>query len=117
MCPGSIGHITSAAAVAASSFEMKATSPKEYLKNIDIQRLRQLLAKSDGAAGKEEPSLKYVEPTESQTVAAEVPKAVNDDGKAALSPQATLEEDINGKIQRLGDFVDTDAVSHLIRPV
>jgi hypothetical protein len=109
--PGSIGHITSAAAVAASSFDMKITNPNQYLESIDIQRLRQLLSKSDSAEEEPKPNVTYVEPAEAQAEQAEQPPSANNNAQGTTDAQTPVNEEISGKIQRLGDFVDTDAVS------
>ena len=87
---------------------MKITNPQEYLKLVDSQRLKQLLAKSTVIGETAGPAIEYVEPAESQQEqAAEISAA--DDSKTVPDAAGELEE-INGKIQRLGDFVDTDAV-------
>jgi hypothetical protein len=89
---------------------MKITNPHEYLKSIDIQRLRQLLSKSDSA--EEKPNIIYVEPAEVQAEQVEEPPSANNSAMGIPDAQASVNEEISGKIQRLGDFVDTDAVRY-----
>lgn len=64
---GSIGHLGSAATVAASSFEMKLTDPYFLLDAIDLERWNSLRAISESPATKET-GLLYVEPSGSHTV-------------------------------------------------
>ena len=106
---GSIGHITSAAAVAASSFDMQITNPKKYLERVDIQRLRQLLSKSADGDNCEVSDIKYVEPAEGRTRAVEAAPTASSI-EADSGSHDPMNEEIQGKVQRLGDFVDTDAV-------
>lgn len=111
---GSIGSITSAAAVAASSFDMEVTNPRKYLDKIDLKRFEQLLSKPRLPAAGSKPVVAYVEPPEAQGSTSESgePVAVADEQKAPSASQKDATE-ISGKIQRLGDFVDTDAVSDM----
>ncbi len=111
MTSGSIGHITSAAAVAASSFDMEVTSPRDYLKGIDPQRLKQLLSKSEDTKMQDEPSIEYVEPADTPDGHSERSDSINNNTKSGVTSQSSPNEEFNGRIQRLGDFVDTDAVS------
>jgi hypothetical protein len=89
---------------------MKITNPHEYLKSIDIQRLRQLLSKSDSAEEKPKPNIIYVEPAEVQAEQVEEPPSADNNAKGNPDAQVSWSEEISGKIQRLGNFVDTDAV-------
>ena len=84
---GSIGHITSAATVAASSFDLKITSPNEYLKRVDSQRLRQLLAKPTAIGEKAGPAIEYVEPAESQQEQAAEISATPSNGNTKALPR------------------------------
>ena len=103
-CSGSIGHITSAAAVAASSFDMKVTSPKKYLEDLDIQRLRQLLSRSSTSEGTVESKIVYVEPAEAPGDVPEVTQT-EEGSTAGREEDHPMNMEIRGKIQRLGDFV------------
>lgn len=112
---GSIGSITSAAAVAASSFDMNVTNPREYLDKIDLKRFEGLLSKPRLVEVMASPSVAYVEPAEAQKSTVEEPDAMaEEEASEPDAPRAPAVELI-GKIQRLGDFIDTDAVRPMIR--
>lgn len=96
--------------MAASSFDMSITNPNEYLKGIDGQRLKQLLAKSSNVDETGYRNIEYVEPAEVRQGQNEETPSAAADSKTVPDAKNVLDE-INGKIQRLGDFVDTDAVS------
>jgi hypothetical protein len=116
--------LASAATVAASSFDMKITDPRELLDAIDLDQLQKFLGYQplgpDSTIPQE--SLQYVEPfgadtDEQQTVA-------GDHASHEQAPQQNVEttsedvkeapgEVIKGRALRLGDFIDTDAVSVL----
>lgn len=132
MGPGSIGHITSAITVAASSFDMQITNPQELLDAIDAQRLESCLGtkntaqnvppeyfepgtgppavvfndhETDGAGREAEPIVEDIVRT----------KSINDDS-SALPPLSARDMGKStaiktGRVQRLGDFVDTDALA------
>lgn len=113
-CSGSFGHLSSAATVAASSFEMKLTDPDKLLAAID-QRLWKELRGIDGKSVKSPSGLafRYVEPNcaGSSSVGkpnadAQKPVAFSTTPPVAAPTAKTL----RGKIQQLGDFIDTDAV-------
>ncbi|KAJ5584783.1 aconitase family protein [Penicillium hispanicum] len=117
MGKGSIGHLGSAATVAASSFEMKLTDPHDLLGKIDLSRWNSLrgIFKDSGKA-KEAKGVAYVEPNC-------VPQSSSDAAPAANHPQTSPlvssknsansgpAELLRGKVQQLGDFVDTDALA------
>lgn len=136
MGPGSIGHITSAATVAASSFDMRITNPLSLLDAIDPQRLADCLVNGKSTAKKASPQ--YYEPgfDASEDVAEDagmsetystdadsLSKAIEtvsvspttDVSSAALfgsaGDMASPSSIKKGKLQRLGDFVDTDALA------
>ena len=90
---------------------MKVTSPREYLKAIDPQRLKQLLSKSGDVETKGEPSIEYVEPADTPGTNSKQTTSIDSDAKGDSTSESSMNEEINGKIQRLGDFIDTDAVS------
>jgi aconitase B len=124
MGTGAIGHLGSAATVAASSFGMKITDPIDLLDAISQPRLQDIL-------NHKSPNIKtplkrpfthpvtYVEPGAS-TTATENPRTLPEAGlndatqeeADLVSPLSPLAKTVlSGKIQRLPDFVDTDAVS------
>jgi hypothetical protein len=108
--------------VAASSFDMKVTDPRDLLKQINLDRVKTiqgLRQRVIAATLRSSASLVYVEP------------ASVEDGlpKPSVIPrvdeQITVENSITplaaavrrGRIQRLGDFIDTDAVSPRRKPL
>ncbi|KAF9893323.1 hypothetical protein FE257_011755 [Aspergillus nanangensis] len=111
MGKGSIGHLASAATVAASSFDMKVRDPHELLKNIDLDRWNQLRGVSSSPGVYSSPdSIAYVEPSSHPV---ELCNSREDDFK--LPPSSVIstanELPMVGKIHRLGDFIDTDALA------
>lgn len=112
---GSIGNLASAATVAASSFEMKATDPTELINGIDMERWAKL--RNYKSIEEKVSSITYVEPAGEPEESDETQESVEveDVGSAdAKAPEKSSGEDIVGKVYRLGDMVDTDAVSQLI---
>ena len=102
--------------MAASSFDMKITDPRDLLKQIDLDRVKTiqgLRQRVSAATLRSSSSLVYVEPASMEDAPA----------KPSVTPrvdeQITVENSITpvvaalrrGRIQRLGDFIDTDAVS------
>ena len=114
---GSIGNLASAVSVAASSFDMKATSPKSFLDELDMDRVRKILGNVPEASSITGPT--YVEPngtgspksSDEGQVAESASETTTSDPPADAASQKTESSDvISSKIQRLGDFIDTDAV-------
>ncbi|KAF4225630.1 hypothetical protein CNMCM6457_008052 [Aspergillus fumigatiaffinis] len=103
------GHLGSAATVAASSFEMKLTDPHDLLCEINWERWKSfcgssgLTAKTDAAS-----HLTYVEPSGSRALSRERPQS------SILSrymQETPFPGTMRGKVQLLGDFIDTDALA------
>ncbi|KAK5996401.1 Putative aconitate hydratase [Cladobotryum mycophilum] len=95
---GSIGNLASAATVAASSFDMKVTNPQSLIDQIPLERWEALtgrgsLRKSTARKGQREATI-----------------GVRTIGDPSLE-NARQERRIQGKVQRLGHFVDTDALA------
>ncbi|KAJ5102439.1 aconitase family protein [Penicillium alfredii] len=115
MGKGSIGHLGSAATVAASSFGMRLTDPHNLIDGIDrdywdgLRGAHRTTVHIHAAKG-----LAYVEPTASlnpnpsRNIKDE--REVQENGltkqKASNSP-----DQLSGKVQRLEDFIDTDALA------
>lgn len=112
--------MASAATVAASSFEMKITDPQYLIDLIDQERWDQIKGRGSIREVLNSPEPPYVEPP-SSGADNQVP---HNDGVGVRSetpayshiPEHTSqsvarEGVIDGKVQRLGDFIDTDAVS------
>ncbi|CAH0018776.1 unnamed protein product [Clonostachys rhizophaga] len=108
MGKGSFGNITCAAAVAASSFDMVVTDPKELLAQLDRERLEGLV-KGFRASG-EGVTLAISEP-EPEAALNTVPKIFDepsgaDDAASQFQPSML----VRSKVQRFGENVDTDAI-------
>jgi len=107
---GSIGNLASAATVAASSFAMKATDPTELIQKIDVARwdsFRQRKTGNDITTA----AITYVEPAGGAEEVHDTKEAEQDEEKEANTSEESSGADIVGKVCRLGDMVDTDAVS------
>jgi 3-isopropylmalate dehydratase small subunit len=97
MGKGSLAWLASAATVAASSVEMKVADPRPYLEKIDRERYARLLFRAPRHAG---PEIRSAEPE------ILVEAAHGTHGSAAgLGPKQ-----LQGRVQRFGDSVDTDAI-------
>ncbi|KAH7025837.1 3-isopropylmalate dehydratase large subunit 2 [Microdochium trichocladiopsis] len=133
MGPGSIGNLASAATVAASSFDMKMTSPLELISKISEDEWNRVKGKGSLSSGPRGAEPQWVEPAEpeghSSTV--EPPSAgdntsgtaeaasktiataasTDDDTNASQEEAASTLKSISATIYRLGDFIDTDALA------
>ncbi len=111
MGPGAIGSIASAVTVAASSFGMTITDPSSLLDDIDQERLQAILGTGSGV--KDFPQ--YVEPPSISPAATADTQAVIEplQREAAFSGEerSRSSQVINGMVQTLGDFIDTDALA------
>lgn len=124
---GSIGNLASAATVAASSFSMAVANPQHFIDQIPAERWELMAGRGSlqGVVSKQEPN--WVEPASSGAATSEGELDVNQlamltsQGNESINisnkeKDASEQKDGNenklicGKIQRLGDFVDTDAV-------
>lgn len=97
MGQGSFAWLASAATVAASSVEMKIADPRAYLGQIDQQRYERLLFRD---SKRPLPEVRSVEPT----------VAVVASAAAASQGGAVQGKQVQGRVQRFGDAVDTDAI-------
>ncbi|KAM0424542.1 hypothetical protein ACHAPT_010258 [Fusarium lateritium] len=105
---GAIGHLASAAAVAASSFSMTITSPQELVNSIPDHLWDQV--KGRGSLGDQvPPEPHWVEPPSDAGESTGEELLAGDVHEEPTG--ATSETSINSKIYRLGDFVDTDALA------
>ena len=140
MGPGAIGSISSAVTVAASSFEMRITDPKQLLDAIDPDHLKHLLGSQDVDVL----NVSYMEPGNNSvpannSIATTIPalpttanqsqlheatppvssplatSAPSEDAPATVARPSTVTSPttnlIHGRAQTLGDFVDTDALA------
>ncbi|KAJ3565701.1 hypothetical protein NPX13_g7408 [Xylaria arbuscula] len=140
MGPGSIGNIASAATVAASSFAMKVTDPQALLDKLNPDELTKYLLynpikdtpsiiekfhledeQDQGAIDAQASDISYYEPYgtdadddtsssggESMSLPSTASSPVLEQFPMHSEPKAT--EIIKGKVLRLGDFIDTDAI-------
>jgi hypothetical protein len=98
---------------------MKITDPRPFLDAIDQTRLKEILGQSSIHEPNKSPV--YVEPGQGAAQDAEPVRKVSsaDEKPAAEAPSEDRPQVVGssaldirqGKIQRLGDFIDTDAVS------
>ncbi|TVY33726.1 putative aconitate hydratase, partial [Lachnellula cervina] len=135
MGTGSIGHLASAVSVAASSFTMKTTDPKPLLDDLDLHRLESLLRPAPppskhnaakkhptyeepaGSASNPSPSTESKNPPDPQTQESSPTGTPNTNTAATTTPLPEIPSSeprnpsriIRGKVQILGDFIDTDA--------
>ncbi|KAL6903236.1 aconitase iron-sulfur domain-containing protein [Trichoderma evansii] len=129
MGQGSIGNLASAATVAASSFSMAVTNPQHFIDQISAERWEIMTGRGSlkGITSGQKPN--WVEPasrgedtTKEDEVRANLSATSMSQGNETsnISEEKTDESGqkdrnentiIYGKIQRLGDFVDTDALA------
>ncbi|PLN81548.1 aconitase family protein [Aspergillus taichungensis] len=112
MGKGSIGHLSSAATVAASSFEMKLRDPHDLLGAIDTRRWESLRRSRTRSSID---SVIYVEPNGSGFQTLETTRSAESSrtfptGDTAHNASFTAQT-LTGRIQRLGDFINTDALA------
>lgn len=103
MGPGSIGNVTSAAAVAASSFTMEVRDPIPLLSRIDSGKYQSLFGQGQ-AVPKISPTFR--EPTTRLQIATAI-KSQRRSPEIACVPVGDV---IKAKVQRFGNNVDTDAI-------
>ena len=102
MGKGSIGNITSAVVVAASSFTMKVTDPKELLQQIDRNKIEKLVHgwRSDLMIP---PEIDEPHPE----LDSEVDSSIVEETTSLNGPPAVPQTIITSKVQRFGENVDT----------
>uniref|UniRef100_C9K7B9 Aconitase AMT8 n=1 Tax=Alternaria alternata TaxID=5599 RepID=AMT8_ALTAL len=116
---GAVGHICSAATVAASSFNMTLTDPCDLLNDVSETTFKEYLARckvarggseSKLAGGKQANNVQYIEPCllgeNARSAEGEVPALE----AAAVSLDDARLGSINSRIYKLDDYVDTDAI-------
>jgi len=103
---GSIGNLASSATVAASSFDMRVADPTPLIQKIDIERWNQLRRHMPAGNTDTVTKFEYMEPAGQSD---DSPRATEEDSSDP-APNASSEP-IIGKVQRLGEYIDTDAVS------
>ncbi len=96
MGAGSLAWLASAATVAASALDMRLTDPRQLLERVDRERLMTILQRNNS---RQAPEITISEPVMTVT-----PLSSKSDGMSAAA------RIIQGKVQRFGDSVDTDAI-------
>jgi hypothetical protein len=95
---------------------MRLKDPHELLASIDLDRWDSLRGVSKFLeAGNSENELKYVEPYGHATIESNISQKQKTENVAAAEPTkinslGVGEETLSGKVNRLGDYIDTDAV-------
>ncbi|PCG89472.1 Aconitase/3-isopropylmalate dehydratase large subunit, alpha/beta/alpha, subdomain 1/3 [Penicillium occitanis (nom. inval.)] len=125
-CVGSFAYLASAATVAASSFEMKVRDPHDLISEVDLERFNSLKElKTNTSLNDPESltmSLNYVEPNGSgnpisnDSSSFQARDVTDSPGINRNKPErpfnpAAEDDVLKGKIQRLGDYIDTDALA------
>jgi homoaconitate hydratase len=101
---GSIANLSSAAAVAASSFDMKVRDPQPFLDKIDWDVYDKMRAQ--GGATPTTP-FEYSEPSP-------MPHLSSFPTTVQASNTSALPSILNGRVQRFGDDIDTDSVIFIL---
>lgn len=108
---GSIGNLASAATVAASSFDMKASDPTSLIEQINLERWNQL-RRYKPVDKTLKSGIAYVEPAGSAEEGIGDTAGVEQGAETIITSSTNKSANIIGKVQKLGDMVDTDAVRH-----
>jgi 3-isopropylmalate dehydrogenase len=101
MGKGSFGNLASASTAAASSFDMKIRNPQELLAEVDWEKFNSIMNVSEKDIESAKKNMKVCEPE------------VNNDVSTSSnlpSPPPPMSSVIEGKVQKFGDHVDTDAI-------
>lgn len=111
---GSFGHLSSAVVCAASSFSMSVVDPRPILLELDYEVLKQYKGGSSQMVVAEidytEPIFKKSKPTKQSIHFNVEDKLENRAPREIARPRLPL---IKSRIARLGEFIDTDAVSFI----
>ncbi|KAL0941577.1 aconitase [Colletotrichum truncatum] len=124
MGKGSVGHICSAATVAASSFSMTLSDPTNLLREVDETRYNEYLQKCKAwrnrqnvvppkkpvQSGSQDSDVEYVEPGLKPVQAQQTRTQSSPRATASETTGGGLDNIIQGQIFKMGDFVDTDAI-------
>ena len=117
MGEGSLAYLASAATVAATALGMEVRDPRPLLSRIEPQRLAKILGRDVGrvpevAFQTREPQA--VQPLSSDAAASAAaplgPQAAPAGDRAAPAPAASPRGPLQGRVQRFGDHIDTDAI-------
>jgi hypothetical protein len=119
--------LASAATVAASSFEMTVTDPDELISKVDLERWNSLRGlghpSTSGQRKHSQDSVLYVEPNSAaislptSAVPTQTIETPNSSSITNVTDPAHENIILTGKVLRLGDYVDTDAVCRTVIPV
>ncbi|KAM5355127.1 hypothetical protein ACJ41O_001773 [Fusarium nematophilum] len=105
MGKGSLGNITCAAAVAASSFDMEVTDPRRVLDQLDREKLERMMKSSRDTT---QEALEISEPE--PEISSKTPNILSGGLSEIPSKTKTSARVVRSKVQRFGENVDTDAI-------
>ncbi|KAB8219810.1 hypothetical protein BDV33DRAFT_231385 [Aspergillus novoparasiticus] len=109
---GSIGHLGSAATVAASSFTMRFTNPTFLLDAIDTKKWDNLRRTRDSIIPEFLTEIvEYMEPSESSSPCCEIQSKGRIIRSMLVDASTVKHQVLKGTVQLLGDFIDTDALA------
>jgi 3-isopropylmalate dehydratase small subunit len=112
---GAIGSIASAVTVAASSFSMTITDPSSLLDHIDLIYFEKLLGTEMEETKEKLSSIQYVEPAAQEATTNPSETHIAQYQATELLEESPVSSLVNqviiGRVQTLGDFIDTDALA------
>ncbi|KAE8311765.1 hypothetical protein BDV41DRAFT_565520 [Aspergillus transmontanensis] len=109
---GSLGHLGSAATVAASSFTMRITDPTFLLDAIDTKKWDNLRRTRDSIIPEFlNEIVEYMEPSESSSPCCEIQSKGRIIRSMLVYATTVKHQVLKGTVQLLGDFIDTDALA------
>lgn len=116
MGEGSLAYLASAATVAATALGMEVRDPRPLLARIEPQRLAKILGRDPGRTPEvafqlSEPSSAQPASLGAESLAAPLgSQATAATASADPAPAASRQQTVQGRVQRFGDHVDTDAI-------
>ncbi|KAK1573053.1 aconitase [Colletotrichum navitas] len=126
MGKGSVGHICSAATVAAASFSMTLSDPTDLLRDVDEAKYDDLLQRCKAWRNRnsiapptkhahgdvQDGDIEYVEPVLTAVAVHQSVVQLAQEGPASKTTGVRLDETnvFQGRVFKMGDFVDTDAI-------
>ncbi|WYZ36326.1 hypothetical protein EsH8_XII_000076 [Colletotrichum jinshuiense] len=126
MGKGSVGHICSAATVAAASFSMTLSDPTDLLQDVDEARYKDCLQRCKAWRNRktiapptkhahgdvQDGDIEYVEPALTAVAVHQSVVQLTQEGAASKTTGGQLDgtNAIQGRVFKMGDFVDTDAI-------
>lgn len=114
---GSIGNLASAATVAACSFDMKVTSPNDLVSKITDEQWESVKGKGSLSSTGSSIQPQWVEPPEPTAEAGDSNEKPTEASSQPVTDKIDTDavevkmDDIQSKVYRLEDFIDTDALA------